>query len=94
MKEGGLYEIKLNMASEQGLRKFYKKCNDYAALIKKGVHGEFKKIAEKLSLEEKKLQEFEEQSLILKLKEHLLTFKRLPSVEPTAHKNSPSPSKR
>lgn len=39
LKEGELYSIKMNLSSEEGMKKFYNKCRNYAALINKGVHN-------------------------------------------------------
>ena len=39
LREGELYSIKMNLSSEEGMKKFYRKCRNYAALINKGVHN-------------------------------------------------------
>lgn len=72
-----LIEIKMNLASEQGMRHFYNKCTQYAGLIRRGVHTEFKKIEGELLAEEERLKKIEEISMMAKLRQCLLNRKLL-----------------
>lgn len=77
LRNGNLYAIKMNLSSEQGLRRFYKRCMDYAALIRRGVHAEFKKIEAELVAEETRLEQLEANSLLMRLKQCLISRKMI-----------------
>lgn len=39
LSSGRLMEIKMNLSSEEGMKHFYKKCTQYAGLIRRGIHA-------------------------------------------------------
>lgn len=45
LNQSKLFEVKMNLCSEEGLKRFHRQCAEYAGLIKRGVHNEFKRIS-------------------------------------------------
>jgi hypothetical protein len=88
LRNGNLYEMKMNLSSEEGLRRFYKKCMDYAALIRRGVHAEFKKIEAELLAEEERLRQLDANSFLVRLKQCLVSRKMIANQQKTP--NSPA----
>lgn len=60
--------MKLNLSSPKGLKHFYKKAQNHAALLNKKVQNDLKKAEGELLAEQKKLEELEGDSLMNKLK--------------------------
>jgi hypothetical protein len=51
LHESKLFEMKMSLCSPEGLKRFHGQCAEYAGLIKRGVHNEFKRISAELEAE-------------------------------------------